>query len=313
MAAPGEMSPRQQEFRCTVKPLLVIPPAPARWPAVRELPVHADPLWQDDLEKRFAQGVPRSQDAFAIMADGGLVLACACISKRHDVGLLTRVFVRPEHRRQGHGRRLIETLISWFDMTGGKWLYATTTADLSEGLLRKLGFKNIRRAPRTPHDAVVVLRVTGELFDDPLATADGRTTIHDVARANWPTMVVLLHNRPGPDPRISLDESAVTAEQTALELIAQQEAGKCLLKAAFRGPRLIALGTVAIGQPGERTYGMITPYSDAPPPLREALVEVAHGKGYAQVDFPMETLAAAELAHAAAATPTPLAEPTGET
>jgi N-acetylglutamate synthase-like GNAT family acetyltransferase len=278
-----------------VKPLLVIPPAPARWPALRDLGMHSDPLWQDDLEKRFFQGVPRSQDAFAIVPDGGLVLACASLSKRHDLGILTRVFVRPEHRGQGHARRLLETLIAWFDMTGGKWLYATATADLAEGLLRKLGFKTIRRAPRTPHDAVVGMRLTGEIYDDPLATADGRTTIHDVARANWPTMVVLLHNRPGPDPRIALDESAVTADQTALELIAQQEAGKCLLKAAFQGTRLIAFGTIAIDHPGERTYAMIMPHSDAPPTLRETLIEVARAKGYAHVDFPMEALAVPDL------------------
>ena len=290
-----------------MKPLLVIPPAPARWPALRDLPIHADPLWQDDLEKRFAQGVPRSQDAFAIMPDGGLVLSCAGLSKRHDIGVLNRLFVQPEHRGHGHASHLLETLIAWFDMTGGKWLYCTTTADLAEGLLRKLGFKTIRRAPRTPNDAVVVMRLTGDIYDDPLATADGRTTIHDVARANWPTMVVLMHNRPGPDPRISLDESAVTADQTALELIAQQESGKCLLKAAFRGTRLIALATVAIDHPGERTYAMIMPHSDAPEALREALLEVAHAKGYAQVDFPMEALAPPETS-AKPAPPTPAAE-----
>jgi GNAT superfamily N-acetyltransferase len=278
-----------------VKPLLVIPPAPARWPALRDVPIHSDPLWQDDLEKRFAQGVPRSQDAFALMADGGLVLAFAGLSKRHDIGVVSRLFVRPEHRGHGYARRLLETLVAWFDMTGGKWLYGTATADLAEGLMRKLGFKTIRRAPRTPHDAVVVMRLTGDIYDDPLATADGRTTVHDVARANWPTMVVLLHNRPGPDPRISLDESAVTADQTALELVAQQEAGKCLLKAAFRGTRLIALGTVAVEHPGERTYAMIMPHSDAPPILREALLDLARTKGYSQVDFPMEALAAPEV------------------
>ncbi len=292
------------------KPLLVIPPAPARWPALRELPIHPDPLWQDDLEKRFAQGLPRSQDAFAIIPDGGLVLGCAALSKRHDLGVMSRLFVQPEHRGRGYARRLLETLIAWFDMTGGKWLYATATADLAEGLLRKLGFKTIRRAPRTPHDAVVVMRLTGDIYDDPLATADGRLTIHDVSRANWPTMVVLLHNRPGPDPRISLDESAVGADRAALELIAQQEAGKCLLKAAFCGTRLIALGTLAIDQPGERTYAMITPHSDAPPALREALLEVARGKGYSQVDFPMEALAGAEVVVPIVPAPAPEADET---
>ncbi len=275
-----------------MKPLLIIPPAPARWPMLRELPLHTDPHWQADLEKRFAQGLPRSQDAFAVFADGGLVLAAACVNKRHDLGILNRVYVRPEHRRRGLARTLIQTLVSWFEMTGGKWLYTTCSADVAEQLFRPAGFKTIRRAPGTPHDVLVLLRA--ELTSaTPLDSAAGDVALHELSRANWPTMAVLLFNRPGADPRVPLDESAAAAEQTALDLVVQQEAGKCVLRGAFRGPRLVALGSVAADQAGPRTHAMIVPPVGYPPELREALVALAQSAGKAQVDFPMEALAAA--------------------
>jgi N-acetylglutamate synthase-like GNAT family acetyltransferase len=212
-----------------MKPLLIIPPAPARWPALRELPLHDALVWQEDLEKRFAEGIPGSQDAFALVSDGGLALGCAAVSKRHDLGILTRLFVRPEHRERGLARQITESLVSWFDMAGGKWLYATTTADVAEGFFRRFAFSTLRRAPRAPHDAVLLLRATGDVPPDPLSTAVGTLSIHDLSRANWPSLAALLYNRPGPDPRVPLDESAVTAELTALQLLSQQEAGTCQL------------------------------------------------------------------------------------
>ena len=56
---------------------------------------------------------------------------------------------------------------------------------------------------------------------------------------------------------------------------------------------------------------MITPHSDAPPALREALLEVARGKGYSQVDFPMEALAAPEVVVPITPGPAPEAGETG--
>lgn len=276
-----------------MKPLLIIPPAPARWPAMQALPLHDDPLWQDDLEKRFAVGVPRSQDAFVVFADGGLMLGCAGISKRHDLGVLSRVFVRPEHRGRGLARQLIETALSWFDMTGGKWLYATAPADVGEALGARFGFRPIRRATQQDSPRVVLLRRAADAPEDPLTTADAGVTVHAITRANWPTLVVLMHNRPGPDPRIPLDDSAVAAEQAALQLVAELEAGECHLLGAFRGPRLIAAASVATGAAGERTYAMIMPHDDIPPALREAVIQFARGRGFAKVDFPLEHLGSA--------------------
>jgi GNAT superfamily N-acetyltransferase len=276
----------------TTKPLIVIPPAPSRWQTLQELPLPTETLSLADLRIRLEQGVPGAQDALAIVPDGGHVLSCAWISKRHDLGILSRVVTRPEHRRRGLARQLIEALLSWFDMTGGKWLYATTTVDLAEGLFARFGFKLLRCAPRDGSDAAVIVRVAADLPTDPLFSAGGELTIHDITRANWPSLVVLLYNRSGPDSRVSLDESAVTAELTALDLISRFEAGTCHLKAAFHGSRLIGLASVATEPMGDRTYAMITPYADTPAALREAAIEFAQSKGYQKVDFPMEALAA---------------------
>lgn len=292
-----------------MKPLLIIPPAPARWPALQELSIHENPLWLEDLEKRFLQGVPGSQDAFAIIPDGGHILACASISKRHDLGVLTRVFAHTDHRRRGLARQVVETLLTWFDMTGGKWLYAAAPADLADGLLAGFSFGALRRAARTPHDSVVMLRAASDVPPDPLTTAQGRVSIHDVTRANWPSLAALLYNRPGADPRAPLDESAQTAELAALELLSRQEAGTCHLKAAFHGPRLVGLASVATEQrqhdPDDhgprRTYAMTVPHTHAPPQLRDAIVAFARAQGYEKVDFPMETLQAAPADGQAAA------------
>lgn len=274
-----------------IKPLLILPPAPARWPAMQDLPLHADPLWQQDLERRFVAGLRGAQDAFAVIPDGGRLLACAAICKRHDLGVLNRVFTRPEHRRRGLARAALGAVVAWFDMTGGKWLYATAPTDLAETWLAAHGFRVLRRSPRTPADTVVLLRAAADVPDDPVSTADGPLTIHDVARVNWPTLVALLVNRLGPDPRVPLDESAALAEQTALELLSRQEAGVCQLKAAFRGPRLVGIATVATDQLGDRTHAMLIPPTGAPPELRHAALALAQSKGYAHADFLMEALA----------------------
>ncbi len=274
-----------------MKPLLIIPPAPARWPALQALSLDEPAVCREDFEKRFAQGVPGAQDALAIIPDGGHVLGCGCVSKRHDLGVLSRVYTQPEHRGRGLGQGIMQTLLEWFEMTGGKWLYATTTADVALGFFEHFGFRTIRRSPRSPQDAVVMVRTGRGLPVDPLSVVDGEISIHDPSRANWPTMATLLYNRPGADPRVGLDESAVTAEVTALELLNRQEAGTCQLKAAFQGPRLVGLGSVATEQSGDRTYAMIMPHAGAPPRLREVLIEFARTKGYEQVIFPLEGLA----------------------
>lgn len=274
-------------------------------------PAEWDPLHRADLKKRLADDLPGAQDALAVTMDGGHLLACGWISKRYDLGILNRLATRPEHRGRGHARRLVEALLAWFDMTGGKWLYATAPADLGERLFSRFGFKALRRATRSPQDVVVLLRTAPGVPEDPLLTADGKVTVHEVARVNWPSMVVLLHNRAGPDPRVGLNESAVSAERMTLELIEQAEAGRCHLKAAFHGFRLVGLATLALDRQTERTFAVIMPHDEAPAVLRTAVIDFARSLGYARVDFPMEALELGEVrvATSAAGGPTSAAEP----
>jgi GNAT superfamily N-acetyltransferase len=273
-----------------MKPLLIIPPAPARWPALRDLLADEGDVRLADLERRIAHGLPGAQDAYAVILSGGLCLSVAGINKYGDLGVLGPVYTRPDHRRRGYARQVTETVLSWFEMTGGKWLYLTTTDELDEGLYWKFGFAQMHRAEWAPHNRLMMLRVTHGVTSEPLADATGPVTVRDVTRVEWPAMVALLQYRPGPDPRVPLAESAVTAEAFTLDLLSHQDKGSCQLKGAFCGPRLTALASLAIDQPGSRTYAMLIPHSDGPPELRDAILELARSRGYTQVDFPMETL-----------------------
>jgi len=292
-----------------MKPLLIMAPAPARWHALADLVGDKGPPWLQDIEQRIIHGVDGGQDAFAVIPEGGRLLANACINRRHDIGILGHVFTRAEHRGLGFARRLISTLLSWFDMTGGKWLHLGTTADLAEGLFAKFGFEITHRVNREPHDGVMMARTADGAASNPLENASGEAVIRDVSRADWPLIVSLLQQRPGPDPRVSSDESAVAAEIAGLELISRQEQGTCKLCAAFCGHRIVSLASVATDQLGERTYAMLMPHSDSPPALREAVLEFARSKGYAQVDFPMEALGEAQ---AEQLLPAEQSEPPGE-
>lgn len=275
-----------------MKPLLIIPPAPARWRALENLLGHKGPLWREDVEKRFTQGVPDAQDAFAVIADGGLLLANACVNKRGAVGVLGHVFARPEHRRRGHARQVIAAVVSWFDMLGGKWLYLGCPAALADGLYAKFGFRVLHRLARVPGEEVTMLRVAAGARETPFAETDGEIAVRDATRADWPLLVALLQHFPGPDPRVPLRESAVSAELAMLELFSRQERGTCRLLAAWRGDRIIGLASVATDALGRRTYAMLLPHNETLPPLREAVTAFAQGRGYEQVDFPLEALAA---------------------
>jgi GNAT superfamily N-acetyltransferase len=273
-----------------MKPLLIIPPAPARWPPLEDLLRHKGQPWLRDIEQRLLRGVPGAQDAYGVIQAGGQFLASACINKYGDVGVLGHCFTRPEHRREGYARQLVEAVVSWFDMTGGQWLFLGTTAELDEGFYRKFGFLPLRRVAWTPYDHLTMWRPGRGASGDPFVDLTGEITVRDLTRAEWPAMVALLQYCPGPDPRVPLDESAVTADAFTLDLADHLERGACALKGAFRGPRLIGLATVAADRSGEQTYGMLMPHTGTPPELLAAAIEFAHSKGYTHVDFPMEGL-----------------------
>ncbi len=284
------------------KPMLIVPPAPARWPAMADLYQHQRPPWTADLERRITQGVPGAHDVYAVLALAGRFVAGACINKFGDFGVLGHCYTRPECRRQGAARRLIEGLLSWFDMTGGKWLYLAATADLAEGLFGKFGFSTLHRVPWASAVRVTMLRARGGDGENSLAEDQGEVTVRPLSRAAWPTMVALLQYCPGPDPRVSIAESAVIAELFALDLIDHQEHSEWQLLGAFRGARLVGLATVALDHAGTRTQAMLIPHAGTPAELRNAVTELARGKGYEHVDFPMETV----LQHESETPPTEL-------
>ena len=263
---------------------------PARWQAVEDLLGHEDGASTDDLRKRLVDGVDGAQDAFAVVPDGSHVLASACVRRRHDVGVMGHLFTRPAQRRHGHARTLMQALLSWFDMTGGKWLYVTSPSDLVEGLFETFGFKALQPSGQESPERVTMLRRLTHVSESPFEGLTGRAAIRDVGRADWALLVALLQHHAGPDPRVGLDESALTAETTALELLTQQERGACRLKATCCHGRIIGLGSVATGQEGQRTYAMLMPHDCPPQGLREAVLEFARAQGFVQVDFPMEAL-----------------------
>lgn len=277
-----------------VKPLLVIPPAPARWSPLDELlREYLPPRWLHNLEQRVRHGVSGATDAIVVIPAGGNDLAAGWIHKTGELGLLGSVYTRPEHRTRGLARRIIETALSWFDMTGGKWLYLSATRELEDEVFHKFGFELLRQAAWEPHDRMTLVRRSPGVTGEPVADASQPVTVRDIARGEWVDMVAVLQSAPGPDPRVPLGESAVAAEVLALDLVDHQERGACQLKGAFRGTRLVAFATVATDQPGQRSYAMLIPHTDAPAELRQAVIDFAASHGYSHVDFPMEALGAA--------------------
>jgi hypothetical protein len=103
-------------------------------------------------------------------------------------------------------------------------------------------------------------------------------------------MIALLQYSVGPDPRVSLDGSAVSAEAFTMDLVEHHEHGTRRLSGALHGQRLTAMGTVTCDRPGESVHAMLMPHTGAPAELREAMVRWAQEEGGADVDSPMEGL-----------------------
>lgn len=271
--------------------MLILPPAPARWRSLAELLAQQDAAVVRDAELRFSHGVDGATDAFALVVDGGLTIACASITRRSDVGVLGYVITRPSHRGKGLAAEMIESLITWFDMTDGRWLYCATAGVAAGRLCDRYGFRVLHSLSRDGRDDVFLQRAVDVMIPSPFDALRGDEIIRDITRADWPLLVSLLQHRPGHDPRATPDESAIGAEEFALRLLDDQEQGKCRLLAAWRGGHITAFGTVAVDTLGEKTYAMLIPFGGAPPALREALVSEGQAKGYRTIEFPMEAVA----------------------
>ena len=136
-----------------------------------------------------------------------------------------------------------------------------------------------------------MLRTPAHVGESPFEKLSGQVEVRDATRADWPLIVALLQHHHGPDPRVSLEESALAAEAAALDLITQQQQGSCHLLVACRQKRIIGLGSVATEQAGGRTYAMTLPHDQPADGLRQALIDLGRARGCQQVDFPMEALA----------------------
>lgn len=274
-----------------MKPLLILAPSAARWQAFESILAHEEQPWLDDLRLRLTEGLRGSRDAFAAFPDGSRLLACACIRRRHDVGVLGHVLTIPAERRGGRARSLLQALLSWFDMSGGRWLYLTCQREAAENVFAKFGFGVLRRSEDPADGRVTMLRTPAHVGESPFEKLSGKLEIRDATRADWPLIVALLQHYSGPDPRVSLEESALAAEATALDLLTQQHQGACHLMVATRQRRIVGLGSVATGQAAQRTYAMTLPHDQLADGLRQALVDLGRARGFQQVDFPMEALA----------------------
>lgn len=274
----------------SMKPLLVLLPAPARWAGLEELLAADSPTWLDDLEARVVHGVEGAQDALAIIPQGSQVLAAAGISRSGPVGILRQVYTRSDHRKRGLARQILQTLLTWFPMTGGRRLHLGCPQALIP-FFAKFNFYETQIAEGEGGPAAMMRRAfsTG---DEPAGTESAAqpATVRPLTRADWPGMVELLQHEPGGVPAVPLAQSAVTAPATTLDLLNQQARRQVALLGAFSGDEMTGFASLATDQLGERTFAMLTPFGPGPSPLREAVISAAGRLGYKKVDFPLEAL-----------------------
>jgi GNAT superfamily N-acetyltransferase len=272
-----------------MKPLLIIPPAPNRWSSIDDYLNGATEARIADLRNRFDAPLTDARDAFAIIPNGSLTLAFASIRRMGDIGVFGELSTRPDHRLRGFARSLIQTLLSWFDMTGGKWLYLTTPGALAPAIFENFGFRLLHRSGES--DAVSMLRTLSHVAESPYRGGSGPVRVRDVVRSDWPLIVALLQHHGGADPRVAIADSAAFAEATATDLLNQQDGGACKLLGAESGGKLLGLASLAVDQLGKRSYAMILPHSGGPAELTEAAVALGSAKGYERVEFPLSALA----------------------
>lgn len=269
-----------------MKPLLILPPAPLRWPALAELLDDApSETWRDELQRRCVDSVPNCADAFATILDGGRCDSFAWISKRGPLGVVGQVTTRTDARRRGLARAVLSAAVAWFDLTGGKHLYAFGPEEVAAPLFGKLGFAPLHTHAGRASLVRVAANCPPNPYDEPL---DGPLKIRPTAPGDWCPLVVLMQHHASDNPAQSSAESAVNAPRAALDLLHAAETHKAGALAAWRQRRLLAVGSVALDQPGERTIAALLPHDAAPEELRTALPPLARRHGYSHVDFALE-------------------------
>lgn len=270
-----------------MKPLLVFPPAPGRWSAMDALLADVSDAQRADLQTRFCETLPGAQDAFGVIRDGGHFLCAACVRRSGPVAVLGPIVTRETHRRQGLAERTLRAVLTWFDMTGGERLYVTAPAGFSPWLERT-GFTVLHRAESVPNRLQTMRRGRAGSGGAERA-ASSAPIIRAAAPADYALLMELLQDNPGPDPRVTLAESAVAAESTVADWLRQSTRGLCHLLVAIQEGRGAGLAVIASDRLGPRTHAIVAPHSVAPAALRAAVIEFARGRGYEFVDLPFES------------------------
>ena len=88
-------------------------------------------------------GVDDHWKTFIVAREGETLVACGGAEAYQFAALIRSVAVRPEHRSQGLGRRIVRQLLDRLASRGLREFYILTTT--AEAYFRKRGFKTIDR------------------------------------------------------------------------------------------------------------------------------------------------------------------------
>lgn len=105
-----------------------------------------DAYWSRGIARETVERSLRGSLNFHLLASGAQVGLARVITDRATFGYLADVYVLPEHRRRGLGRRLVDAALSHRDVQGlRRWMLVTADA---HGLYAKLGFRPPARPER---------------------------------------------------------------------------------------------------------------------------------------------------------------------
>lgn len=88
-------------------------------------------------------GVEDHWKTFLVARDGDVIVACGGAEAYQFAALIRSVAVKPEHRKNGIGRRIVRQLLDRLASRGLREFYLLTTT--AEAYFKKRGFKTIDR------------------------------------------------------------------------------------------------------------------------------------------------------------------------
>jgi N-acetylglutamate synthase-like GNAT family acetyltransferase len=107
---------------------------------------HKGAPWIDDIRRRIRGELPGAEDHYFVAATGQRLVAHAWYTVSatdSQLGLLGHVYTRPELRRRGLSRRLLEAAMGEFLQRGGQIMQLFTSTPFSVGFYEQLGFENL--------------------------------------------------------------------------------------------------------------------------------------------------------------------------